>query len=191
NGTRHWGGNLITHQLVRIGSDRLGVKSPESVQGYFTKEADLTVAGETGTVSKSGANYTIDGSGSAAMYKFNGVEGSAKINGTISFSNVSGTASIGFNAKTDNAGTYIIKFDPTNHRIAAWNYGTEVTRVPFNFEAGKNYNFSIVIDNSVAVLYVNNEVALTNRIYSLQGNMWSLGAEGLQVNLGNLKVSTH
>ncbi|RVU00418.1 DUF4975 domain-containing protein [Mucilaginibacter limnophilus] len=191
NGTRNWGGNLISHQLVQLSGDRLGVKSPDAVQSYFTKEADLTVAGQTGTVDKSGSSYAIDGSTSASMFKFGEIKGTAKIAGNISLSNLTGTASIGFNASANNTGTYIIKFDPANNRIAAWNYGTEVTRVPFNFEAGKSYSFSIVIDNSVAVLYVNDEVALTNRVYSLQNHMWSFGAENTKVTLGNLKLLTH
>lgn len=67
----------------------------------------------------------------------------------------------------------------------------EVTRVPFELEANKTYTFSLIIDGSVSVLYVNDEVALTNRIYSLQGKPWSFMANGVTFNVNNLKVRYH
>ncbi|RYY31066.1 MAG: DUF4975 domain-containing protein, partial [Sphingobacteriaceae bacterium] len=98
---------------------------------------------------------------------------------------------IGFNTAANNSSTYIVKFEPAANRIAGYNNGVEVTRVPFNFEANKTYAFSVVMDGSVAILYVNDQVALTNRIYSLQSNAWSLSADGLELKVSNLKVAGH
>ena len=191
NGTRTWGGNLISHQFTQLSNGILGIKAPNAVLNYFSKSGDLTIKTQDGTVTNSGSNFTIDGSTGTAGYTFAAIEGSAKTSGTINFSNTSGTASIGFNAATTATGTYVIKFEPNANRIAAYNYGTEVTRVPFKFEAGKDYNFNLIVDNSVVVLYVNGEVALTNRIYSAQNNVWSIRANSMKINLGNLKISTH
>jgi beta-fructofuranosidase len=94
------------------------------------------------------------------LYKFAGVDSTAKITGSFSLANLTGTASIGLNTKTDNSSTYVIKLEPANNRIAAYSNGAEVTRVPFTFEADKSYTFSMIIDGSVAVLYINNQVAL-------------------------------
>ncbi|MCH5684435.1 DUF4975 domain-containing protein [Niabella sp. W65] len=114
-----------------------------------------------------------------------------KISGSISFSNTTGMASLGFNAGTDKNGSYIIRFEPAAKRIAAYNNGSEITRVPFNFEAGKTYSFSLVIDNSIAALYLNNEVALTNRVYRVQDNAWSLRADKMKIVVNDLKISAH
>jgi beta-fructofuranosidase len=191
NGTLTWGGNLISHEFFKLGTDKLGVKSPAAVSAYFARETDPAIKGETGAVSHSGADYTLNGAAGLAQYKFDAVDGTIKLKGSFILGNVNGTASISFNTKPDNSSSYVIKLEPANHRIAAYNNGTEVTRVPFNFEAGKTYSFSVVADGSVAVLYVNDQVALTNRIYSMQGNSWSLSADQLQLNVGNLKVIRH
>ncbi|SMD16148.1 glycoside hydrolase family 32 protein [Pedobacter nyackensis] len=190
NGSKTWAGNLITHQIFKLSNGKLGVKSPAAVNSYFTKETDPVVETQSGMVSNTGGNYVLTGTSAKAMYKFGAISGSTKIKGSLSLGNLTGTAAIGLNTKADNS-SYMIRFEPAAQRIAAYNNGEEITRVPFKLEAGKNYNFSIVIDGSVAVLYVNDEVALTNRIYSLQGNAWSLSADNNQLNVGGLKIIKH
>ncbi|MBD1362395.1 DUF4975 domain-containing protein [Mucilaginibacter sp. ZT4R22] len=190
-GTRTWGGNLISHEFFKLGSDKLGVKSPAAVSAYFTKEAEPVVSANTGTVAHTGANYTLTGGSALALYKFAGLDSTSKITGSFSLANLTGTASIGLNTKADNSSTYVIKLEPANNRIAAYNNGAEVTRVPFTFEAGKSYTFSMIIDGSVAVLYINNQVALTNRVYSMAGNPWSLSADAQGLNVNGLKVLKH
>ncbi|RYE11952.1 MAG: hypothetical protein EOP51_32410, partial [Sphingobacteriales bacterium] len=94
NGTRTWGGNLISHQFFAMGDDKLGVKSPEAVNGYFTKDADAVVEGNTGTVSNAGDSYTLNGGAGVALYKFAKVNGTSKIKGNFKLSNLTGTAAI-------------------------------------------------------------------------------------------------
>lgn len=189
SGILTWAGNLVTHQLYALNSGKLGVKSPDSVKSYFTKETAPLIKGESGAVNNSGGSFNLNGSG--AIYRFGAIGDKAELKGNFSLSNHTGTASFGFNTDSDNKSTYKIQFEPGANRIAAYNYGEEVTRVPFHFEAGKTYNFYIIIDDSVAVLYLNEEVALTNRVYGILDNMWSLNAEGLDFNVSNFKILTH
>lgn len=190
-GTLTWGGNLISHELIKLDNGNLGVKIPDQVNAYFTKTTELVIKGQDGTVTQSGSNYVIDGNTSSAGYQFDEIDGTKKIGGTLNFSSTTGIASIGFNVSTDNHGTYIIRFEPASNRIASYKNGLEITSVSFNFEKGKSYPFSFIIDNSIVTLYLNNEVALTNRIYNSQGNMWSFKADGVKVIADGLKISSH
>ncbi|PWK79703.1 beta-fructofuranosidase [Mucilaginibacter oryzae] len=190
-GTLTYAGNMIAHEVFAIGSDKLGVRSPASLNGYFGKQSEPAISGNAGTVSQTGGSYSLNGSTAPALYKFGAMDSTVMLRGTFNLSNVTGTASIGLNTRADNSSTYVIKMEPANHRIAAYNNGKEVTRVPFTFEAGKAYNFSLVMDASVAVLYVNDQVALSNRVYSMAGNPWSLSADMLNFNITNLKVFKH
>jgi beta-fructofuranosidase len=191
NGARTWAGNLVTHEIYPLANHKLGVRNPQSVTEYLNKEKEASVVSESGTVSRSGSNYVLNGTNGMALYKFEGIEGTAKILGTFAISNLTGTAAIGFNTNDDNTSSYTVKFEARTGRIVAYNNGVEVTRVPFNLEANKAYTFSLIIDGSVSVLYVNDEVALTNRIYSLQGKPWSFVADGVTFNVNNLKVHYH
>ncbi|UEG51340.1 DUF4975 domain-containing protein [Mucilaginibacter daejeonensis] len=190
NGNRTWGGNLITHEVVQRTDNKLGVRSPASVNGYFTKEGAAELKGQSGTVSSIGTQLILNGTTTMAAARFAAIDGTLKIKGTLTLNNLTGTVTMGFNAKADQTSTYHVKFEPAAKRIAAYNNGVEITRVPFTFEAGKTYQFSVVIDGSIAVLYVNDEVALTNRIYSVN-NTWNITADGMQVGLSDLKIIRH
>jgi beta-fructofuranosidase len=190
-GSKTWGGNLISHQLFKTGADKLGVRSPDAVYAYFTKSADPVVTSTSGTVNQAAGTYVLTGSSAKAQYTFGSINGTTQIKGSLSLANLSGTAGFGFNTQKNNNSSYVIKFEPATKRIAAYNNGAEITRVPFNWEAGKSYSFNLVIDGSVAVLYLNDQVALTNRIYSLQSNFWSLFAENNALTVGGLKASIH
>lgn len=187
-GALTWAGNLISHEFAP-GTNGLTVKIPAPVEAYFKQDSDPGLNVQSGMVSHSGSDYTLNGSASTALCKFSPFSGTSRIKGTIRISNLTGTASIGFNTSTGNASSYIIRLEPGANRIAAYNNGVEVTRVPFSFEANKTYSFSLVADGSVAVLYFDNTVALTNRIYSMQDMPWSIAANNLSLSVTNLKLS--
>lgn len=190
-GSRTWAGNLISHELVKLNNGKLGVKSPEAVKNYFQNAKELNLKGQAGSTSQSGSTYTLDASDKTAGVAFNNIQGPAKITGEISFSNTTGVTSIGFNSGAGTKSAYEIKFEPSANRIAAYNNGAEVTRVPFKIESGKTYSFTLILDNSIAVLYCNNEVALTNRIYGLNNTSCNIQANKVRVLIKDLKYFTH
>jgi beta-fructofuranosidase len=191
NGTRTWGGNLITQQLIKVGNDKLGVKSPVAVKSYFSKESTPEITGQSGAINHNSADYVLNGSAALASYRFASLNGTTMLKGNLSISNLTGVAGIGFNAENEHSASYVIKLEPAASRIVAYNNGNEVTRVPFSFEANKVYNFSIVLDGSVVVLYLNDQIALTNRIYSAKSNQWMMSADKLELKVNALKIASH
>jgi beta-fructofuranosidase len=71
-------------------------------------------------------------------------------------------------------------------RVASGNTTTECA-VPFTLTAGKDYNFKVIIENSIATLYFNDQVALSTRIYSLQNHSWGIFSNNGSVAFKNLK----
>ena len=59
----------------------------------------------------------------------------------------------------------------------------------FDSPADNVYNVTIFTDNSVCVVYINDNVAYTNRIYGIQKNPWSINSYSGTVDVSNLKVS--
>ena len=53
------------------------------------------------------------------------------------------------------------------------------------------YNIDIYTDNSVLVMYINNAVCYTQRIYGIQKNCWSVDSYGGNVTVSNVKVSQY
>jgi beta-fructofuranosidase len=58
----------------------------------------------------------------------------------------------------------------------------------FNRPADNVYNITIVTDNSVVTMYINDVCCYTNRIYGIQKNCWSINNYGGNITVSNLKV---
>lgn len=57
--------------------------------------------------------------------------------------------------------------------------------------ADNTYNIDIYTDNSVVVVYVNGTGCMTNRIYGIQKNCWSINKNGNNITVSNVKVSQY
>ena len=59
----------------------------------------------------------------------------------------------------------------------------------FDRPADNTYHVTICTDNSVCVVYINDNVAYTNRIYGMQKNPWSINSYSGTVEVSAVKVS--
>lgn len=57
--------------------------------------------------------------------------------------------------------------------------------------ADNTYNIDIYTDNSIVVLYVNGTGCMTNRIYGIQNNCWSIDKFGNDITISDVKVSQY
>ena len=53
------------------------------------------------------------------------------------------------------------------------------------------YNIDIYTDNSVMVMYINDNVCYTQRIYGIQKNCWSINNYGGSITVSDVKVSQY
>ena len=59
----------------------------------------------------------------------------------------------------------------------------------FATPANNEYNVTVYTDNSVCVVYINDNVVYTNRIYGLQKNCWSINSYEGTVEVSNVRVN--
>ena len=59
----------------------------------------------------------------------------------------------------------------------------------FHTPADNTYHIDIYTDNSVLVMYINDVLAYTNRVYGIQHNCWSINSYNGTVNVSDIKVS--
>jgi beta-fructofuranosidase len=57
--------------------------------------------------------------------------------------------------------------------------------------ANNEYNIDIYTDNSVLVMYINDIVCDTQRIYGIQKNCWSINNYGGSITVSDVKVSQY
>jgi len=65
---------------------------------------------------------------------------------------------------------------------------TELNFTPLIVPANKVFDVKIVIEKSICVVYVNNNVAFTNRIYKMDQNPWTIYADQGTIKVNTLKV---
>lgn len=182
-GDFEWGGTIVPHEVVQRSDGMLGVRMPDSMRKAFPVSREISPV-KIGT--RDAMQYvSIDGeTGSLFM-----LEGRICLDGT-------GTAYIRFYANPESGEGYQYVLSAREQRIwfekspnSPWfqclNIG--VDRV-FCFETDKEYDIRLLVDGSVAVLYVD-DVALSTRMCSKFGGSLQVAACGCTATFTGLSVS--
>ena len=61
--------------------------------------------------------------------------------------------------------------------------------VPVALQLGESYDFTLLIDGTVAVLYINDQMALSTCMYALPEHQWGIFSTDSEVSLTNLQSS--
>ncbi|WP_332024219.1 glycoside hydrolase family 32 protein [Kaistella sp.] len=173
-GGKEWAGNLVAHQLSQNSDGTLAVRPISAAQSVFGESTELSIEKITGNVSHSGNNFNLSGDSKVMFGKLQ------KAN-QISFSlTASGSGRAGLILAQDqeeNSG-FKISFEPSANRIASYvlSNGSEdfANAYPLTGIAGTNYDVTIQISNDVCVVYVNDKIAFSNRIYDVVNRKWSI-----------------
>ncbi|MDH6310540.1 hypothetical protein M2451_003370 [Dysgonomonas sp. PFB1-18] len=54
--------------------------------------------------------------------------------------------------------------------------------------SNKEFDVTVIVENSICVVYVNYQIAFTNPIYMMNQNPWGIFADNGEVEFQNLKV---
>lgn len=190
----NWAGNLVTHQLVQQNDGLLRVIPVQSVMkamNHNRKVSNLklseSVIKEKGAFHFSGVGYE-----SAAFPK---IEKSTKITGSLKFNNKTNICGFTFNLGANNIGTLNFVMNKQEGYIGFFNKPTDVisgeepqSKVKYAFNNGDEIRFTILIDNTVAAIYLNEEIALTARMYSANNEEWGFFCDNSDVTLKDIKV---
>lgn len=172
-GGKDWAGNLVAHKLVQNTDGTLAVKPIASAQNVFSKAADLSVDQITGNVSQSGNSFNLSANTQVTFGKLQKAE-------QISFTLDATSGQSGFILSHDSkAGSGVkISLEPGQKRIAAYilNDGKETlaNTYPITAIAGNTYNVTALISNDVCVVYINDKIAFSNRVYNVVNQKWSI-----------------
>lgn len=94
--------------------------------------------------------------------------------------NASANGKSGLILAQDNDGKngFKISFEPSSNRMASYviNGGSEdfANAYPLSGISGTNYNVTVFISNDVCVVYVNDKLAFSNRVYDVVNKKWSI-----------------
>ncbi|MGE8243868.1 MAG: glycoside hydrolase domain-containing protein [Sphingobacterium sp.] len=197
-----WSGSLISHKLVQGPTGRLYPTIPAAINNKFNKELAFEKLNAVGNVSENNKTYSITAQSGARSYaRFNRNTASVKMSLTIDASQ-SDYFGFSFGACDDPSELYSIAFDLTSSNrwgmpalfmnretgLGGIAGKTELNFTPLIVPANKVFDVKIVIEKSICVVYVNNNVAFTNRIYKMDQNPWSIYADQGTIKVNTMKV---
>lgn len=191
----NWGGTVVVHKLVQHEDGTLGVCPVDSVKNAFHKSTKVEVTGLTGKwTQKDGIVNCCSEDGYSASIADKiplqcCIKAKCKYNGNPT------RFGLALQIDEDFDFGYYLMFEPDFNRIEfrsglrmyehggqMFPYESEMER-PLVMEAGREYELSLYIEDTMAILYVDNNLAFGFRMYN-----WKERHLGFFVSEGGLEV---
>ena len=191
-----WAGSLVTHRLSQYTDGTLGITITDGVNNKFVTTKVPTPLKSIGS-SVNNANYILNASGIDKSYAlFDREVQTYKIKTKIAAGN-STQFGFGFGACGTQNEIYSVVFDLSQNKIrleksikngSSSPVVSTLNQLPLKVPANKEFEVTIISENSVCVVYINDELAFTNRIYKMNQNPWTIFANNGEVIFNDLKV---
>ena len=192
-----WAGSLVAHRIIQHEDGTLSLGLIEGIALKYATPTVVKVMEKSNGVSESNGSYTLVDN---AYVLFNRLNVSNKISFTVKTASNADKFGFSFVRGTDSSKYYtvVINSEDNNNKrkINFEEEGSEgkgfiggIDGYLFHTPFDNVYNITICTDNSICVVYINDKVAYTNRIYGMQKNPWSINSYSGTIEISNLKVS--
>lgn len=196
-------GNLVAHRIIQHEDGSLSLGSIQGIDNKFTTVSSLKVMAKSengvseNAVSENAGKYVLTGN---SFVLFNRLNVANKISFTVKATDKTDKFGFSFARGTDSKKYYSIIVNPEDNgnkkKLNFEEQGEEgmgfvagIDGYLFNTPADNEYHVTVYTDNSVCVVYINDNVAYTNRIYGTQKNCWSINSYEGTIEVSNIEVS--
>lgn len=182
-GNSDWAGNLVAHRLIQHADGSLTLGEIPGIATAFGKGESM-------------ADFTLDGMASRLFPRL-GVENRIKF--TVTAGNAWDKFGISLSRGSDSDKYYSIIVNPESDTRRKINFEEEggvgfianTDGYLFDTPADGVYDITIVTDNSVVTMYINDCVAYTNRVYGTARNCWSINSYGGSISVSDITVNSN
>ena len=188
----NWSGALVCHKVIQHDNGMLTLGAVPAMAAKYGKEQTASVVASNGY-----SNGTLTGDNAYVMYSRLGTCNHIQL--TVKTSNNWDRFGISLVRGSDSKKYYTMMFNPENENWRKINFEQEgsegkgfvdgIDSYGFDRPADNTYKIDIYTDNSVMVMYVNDNVCYTNRIYGIQRNCWSINNYGGSITVSDVKIS--
>lgn len=189
-----WGGALVCHKVLQHEDGTLTLTAVPSLNNKYNKPQTVREM-----ESKGYANGKLTGEGAYVLYNRLGYHNHMSF--TVKTAGNTDKFGVSLFRGSDSKKYYTMVFNPegeNDRKINMEQEGAEgkgfieaVDSYKFQRPADNVYNIDIYTDNSVFVIYVNDNICYTMRLYGIQKNCWSINNYGGEIEVSNLKVSAY
>lgn len=205
-GAWQWGGNLVAHRLTQESNGDLSIAMPSAVRSYLENSVyTISVNSQWGNVTN-----TIPGTNSYHIISTADMNVSNVIFDPVALDRYKISAIVNYASSAKDFGFmigacdgynnfYSLRFVPSQNRFSfdkvnRSNLTTTTAPandVPITLSPNTNYNVDIVVENSMVVVYINNKVALSSRIYKARRTNWGIFTDNSDVTFNYIDVKYH
>ena len=192
DGEPNWSGALVCHKIIQHEDGTLTLGAVPAIAAKYTKQQPVNVMASNGY-----NNGTLSGEGAYVLYNRLGT--CNHITFTVKTAGDADKFGVSFVRDTDAKKYYTMMVNPeengTARKVNFEQEGPEgkgyidgADGYGFYRPADNTYKVDIYTDNSVVVMYINDNVCSTQRIYGIQKNCWSINNYGGSITVSDVKV---
>ena len=176
SGIYQWAGNAMNHQLVQLEDGKLGVKAPESLEEYFVADKPFEAVGRKGQVEISGNSITLSGGDGGYALADMGTRPVTMTlecdvsfdGGRVGFAFGGSEADEAWTALCLDAGRNLLHYE--GYELAELDDYPPMAVTRFDFSKSPVHHVTLVCENEIVVMYIDDEKALSSRIgHSIDG----------------------
>ena len=185
---------MVCHKIIQHENGTLTLGEVPAMAAKYSQPKTLKVMASNGY-----ADGTLTGDDAYVLY--NRLDRANHISLKVTTSNNWDKFGFSFVRGTDSDKYYTIVVNPESDTQRKINFEEEgsagagfiaaIYSYTFTTPADNVYHVDIYTDNSVFVMYINDVLAYTNRIYGVQHNCWSVNSYNGTVSVSDLSVTTY
>lgn len=181
-GNSDWAGNLVAHKLIQHADGTLTLGEVPAIASSFTNKKNVE-------------DFNLNGETSRLMPRL-GVEN--RMSFKVTTTNPWDKFGISLSRGADSEKFYSIIVNPESDKLRKINFEEEggagfvgnTDGYVFDAPADGVYDVTVVADNSVVTVYINNCAAYTNRVYGTAKNCWSINSYGGNISVSDITISS-
>ena len=194
-----WAGNLVAHRIIQHADGTLTLGPVPELETKYATPANVRVMAQSESgITGSDGSYAM---GENTYLLFNRLGVHNRIEMTVQTASPADRFGLSFARGTDSEKYYSIVVNPESNTQRKLNFEEEgpagigfvngIDGYVFDTPSDGRYHIVVYTDNSVCTVYVNDNVAYTNRIYGTQKNCWSVNCYNGSIQVSGLRVSSY
>lgn len=177
DGNWQWGGHLVTHEITQESDGTLTVRPPASVLAPFSNTLPLAPKKILGDWKTGDNKFSSASTSRFSALSLGDLPQTCLIETEISLSPGTVNAGLFFRADSTLDHYYQLRIEPGNHRIVFDRWprpGDQPFVLERPLEVSDTVRLKIIVDETCIVAYVNDQIALSCRMYEHLAGEWGL-----------------